>query len=104
MRRVTAVLLAAGASTRMGGAFKQLLPYKGRTIVEACVETILASGVDDAVVVVGHRADEVADAVSRFPVRVVRNDAYRDGMSTSVKAGGAAGGGGGAPGGGRFGG
>jgi molybdenum cofactor cytidylyltransferase len=69
------------------GELKQLMPYRGRTIVEACVETILASAVDETIVVVGHRADEVAAAVVHHPIRVVRNDAYADGMSSSVKAG-----------------
>jgi CTP:molybdopterin cytidylyltransferase MocA len=87
MRRITAVLLAAGLSTRMNGGFKQLMPYRGRTIVEACLETLLASTADDAVVVLGHRADEVAAAVSRFRVRTTLNPDYERGMSTSVVAG-----------------
>jgi molybdenum cofactor cytidylyltransferase len=85
-KRVVAVLLAAGTSSRMGD-FKQLMPYRGRTIVEACVETLLETSADETVVVVGHRGDEVAAAVARHPVRVVQNDAYLDGMSTSAKAG-----------------
>jgi molybdenum cofactor cytidylyltransferase len=87
MRRVTAVLLAAGLSTRMNGEFKQLMPYRGRTIVEACVETLLASTVDETLVVLGHRADEVAATISRFAVRTVQNPDYEAGMSTSVVAG-----------------
>ena len=87
MRRVTAVLLAAGLSTRMNGGFKQLMPYRGRTIVEACVETLLASTADETLVVLGHRADEVAAAISRFHVRTVLNPDYERGMSTSVVAG-----------------
>lgn len=85
-RRVTAILLAAGQSTRMGD-FKQLMPFRGRTIVEASVETLLASSVDDLLVVVGHRADEVAAALSRLGVRTVRNPDFADGMASSVKAG-----------------
>lgn len=86
MRRVTALLLAAGTSSRMH-EFKQLLDYRGRTVVEACVEAILATTADDVVVVVGHRGDEVAAVLERFPVRFVRNDRYLEGMSTSVQAG-----------------
>ena len=85
-KRVVAVLLAAGTSSRMG-ELKQLMPYRDRTIVEACVETLLATSADETVVVVGHRADEVAAAIAAYPVRVVRNDAYLEGMSTSAKAG-----------------
>lgn len=85
-RRVTAVLLAAGLSSRMGD-FKQLMPFRGATIVESCVETILSTSADDLVVVVGHRAREVEAAVSRFGVRVVENRDYALGMSTSAVAG-----------------
>lgn len=85
-RKVVAVLLAAGTSSRMGD-FKQLMPFRGRTIVEACVETLLAADVDETIVVVGHRGDEVEAAVARHPVRVVRNEDYLAGMSTSVKTG-----------------
>lgn len=84
--RVAALLLAAGTSTRMR-AFKQLLPFGDRTIVETCVERILATTVSDTFVVVGHRADDVAAALAGYPVHIVRNDAYATGMSSSVKAG-----------------
>ena len=86
MRRVAAIVLAAGTSSRMGD-FKQLLPFGSKTIVETTVETAVASSADEVVVVVGHRADDVAAAVARLGVRVVRNDAYLDGMSSSIKAG-----------------
>jgi molybdenum cofactor cytidylyltransferase len=69
------------------GKFKQLMPYRGRTFVEACVETLLASTADDVVVVVGHRAGEVAAAIARFPVRTAVNAEFAAGMSSSVKAG-----------------
>jgi len=85
-RSVGAILLAAGTSSRMGG-FKQLLPYRGSTIVETCVATVRGTTVDSIYVVVGHRADEVAAAVEAPDVRIVRNDAYLDGMATSVVAG-----------------
>lgn len=85
-RRVAAVLLAGGLSTRMG-EFKQLMPFRGRTIVEACVETLLSTSADDVVVVTGFRAEDVAKALARYPVRLVHNPAYADGMSTSVIAG-----------------
>ena len=86
MKRVAAIVLAAGTSSRMGD-FKQLLPFGSKTIVETTVERALASSADEVVVVVGHRADEVAAAVARPGVGVVRNDAYLDGMSSSIKAG-----------------
>ena len=85
-RRVAAVLLAGGLSSRMG-AFKQLLPFRDRTIVEACLETLLSTSTDEIVVVTGHRAEDVVRTLAPYPVRFVSNPAYADGMSTSVMAG-----------------
>jgi molybdenum cofactor cytidylyltransferase len=85
-RRVVAVLLAGGLSSRMGD-FKQLMPFGRKTIVETCVETLQSSSVDDVVVVTGHRSDDVERVLAPYQVRIVRNTAYADGMSTSVIAG-----------------
>jgi molybdenum cofactor cytidylyltransferase len=84
--RITALLLAAGESIRMG-AFKQLLPVAGKTFVECCVDTLLSSRVDDVVVVTGHRAAEVRQALGTRPIRIVHNTDYRDGMSASLVCG-----------------
>lgn len=83
---VAAVLLAAGTSSRMG-AFKQLLPFRGTTIVRACVRTLRDSSVDEVLVVVGHRADEVRAELAGETVTLVENARYLEGMSTSVTAG-----------------
>jgi len=83
---ISAVLLAAGESRRMG-AFKQLLPLGGKTFVERCVDNLLASRVDDCIVVTGHREAEVRNAIGDRPVRFAHNPDYRDGMSSSIKRG-----------------
>jgi len=83
---VSAILLAAGESRRMG-EFKQLLPFAGKSFVECCVDSLLASRVDEVVVVTGHRHRDVRDALGNRPVRVVHNPDYQFGMSTSVKCG-----------------
>jgi molybdenum cofactor cytidylyltransferase len=69
------------------GDFKQLMSYRERTFVEACAETLLASRVDETIVIVGHRAEEVCRAVAHLPVRTVVNENYLDGMASSIKAG-----------------
>lgn len=56
--QVTALLLAAGRSRRMG-AFKPLLPFGDQTVIEACIENLRAAGVGNIIVVIGHRADEM---------------------------------------------
>lgn len=86
VRRVTAVLLAAGLSTRMG-EFKQLMPYGSSTIVGTCAATLLGTSADEIVVVTGHRADEVERSLGGCALRFVRNPSYEDGMASSVIAG-----------------
>jgi molybdenum cofactor cytidylyltransferase len=55
---LSAILLAAGRSRRMG-AFKPLLPFGARTVIETCIDNLRAAGVTEIVVVVGHRGAEV---------------------------------------------
>ena len=83
---ISAILLAAGESRRMG-EFKQLLTYAGRTFVERCVDHLLAARTDEVIVVTGHRADDVRRAIGARPVRFAHNQDYREGMSSSVKCG-----------------
>jgi CTP:molybdopterin cytidylyltransferase MocA len=67
MNDVAAILLAAGRSRRMG-AFKPLLPFGGRTVIESCLENLRTAGVENVVVVLGHRADEVRERLAGWPV------------------------------------
>ncbi len=82
----SAVLLAAGESKRMG-KFKQLLHFNGKTFVECCADNLLASRASEVVVVTGHRAQNVRDAVGARPVRFAHNEEYQAGMSLSIKRG-----------------
>lgn len=84
-KRVGAVVLAAGMSTRMG-RLKQLLPYDGKTVVETVVSRLREAGLTSIVVVVGHRADEVRAAVGDS-ARCALNAHYADGMLSSVLTG-----------------
>jgi molybdenum cofactor cytidylyltransferase len=84
---ITAIVLAAGLSTRMGQV-KQLLPYGEHTVVEQVVSTLLASPVDEVLVVTGHQRAAVEAALARWPVRTVFNPCYADQeMLASVQAG-----------------
>jgi molybdenum cofactor cytidylyltransferase len=80
------VVLAAGESRRMGTP-KQLLPFGERTILERVVDTLLTAGVGQVIVVLGHLADRVRIVLGDRPVQAVVNEAYRQGMLTSVKCG-----------------
>jgi len=96
---IAALVLAAGESRRMGEP-KQLLPWGAHTIIEQIVETLVASPVDEILVVLGHRAGEIGAKVAAFTARShcdpVRNSArvrttlnpdYRSGMLSSLQHG-----------------
>ena len=82
-----ALVLAAGDSQRMGGRPKPLIERDGVPLVRRVVQALLGAGVGEIVVVVGHRADEVAWVVTDLPVRVVVNESYSAGQATSFRKG-----------------
>ena len=84
--RVTAVVLAAGASSRFG-AHKLLVPLGGAPLVVRSVAHAIDSAVDDVVVVLGRDAGRVRGALAEFRVGFVTNPSYADGMSTSLRTG-----------------
>lgn len=83
---VSAIVLAAGMSTRMGST-KQLLPFGGKPLLECVLENVQRSQVDEIVLVLGFSAEIIRQTIPLDHVRVVLNDAYREGMGTSVRAG-----------------
>jgi molybdenum cofactor cytidylyltransferase len=84
---VSALLLAAGESTRMG-ELKALLPWSGVPLIRYQTEQLLAAGVERLVVVLGHRAAELCLHVASKPrVTVVENPDFRTGKVSSILAG-----------------
>ena len=84
---ITAIVLAAGRSTRMGAANKLLADVGGRPMVRHVVEAALASAAEPVLVVTGHQESEVRAALAGLEVTFVRNLDYTKGLSSSVKAG-----------------
>lgn len=83
---ISAILLAAGESRRMG-EFKQLLRLGEKSFVEHCVDNLLASRVNEVIVVTGHRDLEVRHAIADRTVRFAHNLDFKSGMASSVKCG-----------------
>jgi molybdenum cofactor cytidylyltransferase len=89
---VSAILLGAGESKRMGRD-KLLLPWGKGTVFEHCLEVLLRSETREVVVVVRSRSEEVEDRVSKYPafmrkkINVVVNLNYSEGMSSSIRKG-----------------
>jgi molybdenum cofactor cytidylyltransferase len=90
-KRVAGIILAAGASTRMGKT-KQLLPVKdGRSLLERILHEALKSDLDKVILVLGHQARRIRtvlkEAFNHPKLKVVENRRYPEGISSSVKAG-----------------
>jgi molybdenum cofactor cytidylyltransferase len=83
---IAAVLLAAGASTRMGQP-KQLLPYQGRSLLRRAAETALAAGCQPVVIVTGALHQPLAAEVADLPVLLAHNDVWEAGLGTSIGVG-----------------
>ena len=86
-RRVAAVILAAGQSTRMGGPNKLLAEIGGRPLLRIAAEEALASRARPVIVVTGHQRDKVEAAVDGLAVQRVHNPDFAEGLSTSLRTG-----------------
>jgi CTP:molybdopterin cytidylyltransferase MocA len=83
---VAAILLAAGQSKRMG-AFKALLPFGDKTVIECCLDYLEQGGVETIVVVVGHRSDAVREKLDERRVIFALNPDPNSEMGASIAAG-----------------
>ena len=87
MAPVIAMLLAAGESRRMG-QLKALLPWQGTSLLKHQVGSLRSGGVDQVVVVLGHRSDELkVELAGAEGVTWQLNPDYLQGKTTSIKAG-----------------
>jgi molybdenum cofactor cytidylyltransferase len=83
---IAGIVLAAGRSSRLGRP-KQLLPLGGEPLLRHTLRPILASSLDEVLVVIGHEAEAVRAVIADLPIRIVLNPDYALGQSTSVFAG-----------------
>ncbi len=83
---VAAILLAAGQSKRMG-AFKPLLPFGDKTVIERCLDYLQQGGLETIVVVLGHRAAEVRKKLNGRSVIFALNPDPNSEMGASIAAG-----------------
>jgi molybdenum cofactor cytidylyltransferase len=86
-RNVAAIILAAGRSTRMGGPNKLLAELGGKALVRIVTEQALASKAKAVIVVTGHQAEQVEQALQGLKVKLVRNPDFASGLASSVKTG-----------------
>jgi molybdenum cofactor cytidylyltransferase len=86
MKKTGIILLAAGGSARLGQP-KQLLPWKGGTLLSSAAGVALESGLGPVVAVLGASEKECRRALTGLPLRIVVNPAWSEGMGGSISAG-----------------
>jgi molybdenum cofactor cytidylyltransferase len=88
--KIAGLLLAAGASTRMGRT-KQLLPINGSTLLDIVLQQALQSDLDLVNLILGHRATEIRKTIKtklHHPkLKITQNDNYKEGIGSSIRAG-----------------
>jgi molybdenum cofactor cytidylyltransferase len=84
--KAVAILLAAGASRRMGSP-KQLLKFNGKTLLESCLEKLLAQNIQELIVVLGANAEQMKPLCLHERVLVVVNPSWEEGMGSSIRVG-----------------
>lgn len=87
MKRIAALVLAAGRSRRMGAANKLLVKIEGVAMVARVAAAALASKAEIVLVVTGHDGDAVGDALANMNVTLVHNPDYAEGLSASLATG-----------------
>jgi molybdenum cofactor cytidylyltransferase len=83
---VAAIILAAGASRRLGTP-KQLVQYKGETLLARAIRIAREAGLSPLIVVLGAESDAMRAAVKAEDAVFVENDAWREGIASSMRAG-----------------
>ena len=86
MKRIAAILLAAGGSSRMGRS-KQLIRFDDVSFVRRAVETALSSRCDRLYVVVGAESSAICTELEGIDVRIVPNPDWHKGIGSSIYAG-----------------
>ncbi|RBP96264.1 molybdenum cofactor cytidylyltransferase [Cytobacillus firmus] len=82
----TAIVLAAGRSSRMG-TLKGLLPWQGTTLFEHQLQNLRESVFSDIVVVLGYKAEEFIPIANKYPIKIIMNEQFHEGKCSSIISG-----------------
>jgi molybdenum cofactor cytidylyltransferase len=86
MRKIGAIILAAGESSRFGQP-KQLLPFRGKTLVRTVIDAAREAGCSPVVVVIGSNCEKVQQALPHVNVVKVQNKNWQRGIGSSIRTG-----------------
>ena len=85
---ISAILLAAGQSKRMNGENKLTKEIQGTPLIKHSVKNILASSIDELIVVLGHQKETIEKLINKNEkIKFVFNKDFESGMASSIKAG-----------------
>lgn len=84
---LSAILLAAGSSTRMAPANKLLLPWQDKPIVFHTAKHLLSAGIEELIVVTGHEQPAITAALDSLPVHFIHNPHHTHGLTGSIQTG-----------------
>jgi molybdenum cofactor cytidylyltransferase len=85
--QIGAVVLAAGASRRMGATNKLMVEVEGTPMVARVVDALACSRIGRIVVVTGHEPERIRETLGEHDVELVHNPRYADGIASSIRAG-----------------
>jgi len=85
-KKISGILLAAGESSRLGQP-KQLLKFNNQYLINHMIKIIKSGGIDDLNVVVGAYREQIVRVITSLNVKVVVNDAWKDGIGSSFREG-----------------
>lgn len=83
MKRTAIIILAAGNSSRLGSS-KQLLPFRGKTLLQHITGEALASGAGPVFVVVGANAEKISATIQKEPIHIIENKNWENGMASGI--------------------
>jgi len=86
-KQVSAIVLAAGLSSRMGSENKLHLPVNGEALLRHGIQRFIKSGIEEIIVVLGHEHEETAQLINDLNIKIVINQDYSQGQITSVRTG-----------------
>ena len=84
--KIGVVILAAGASTRLGKP-KQLLRYHGKSLLQNAIDAAVSSAANTVLIVLGANADEITNEIDRSGISIIINTEWNEGMASSVTIG-----------------
>ena len=87
MSETTAIILAAGTSSRMGNRNKLIALWKGEPIIKQVVQNVLKSGVKEIRLVTGFEKEKIEDTLIDYDVNTVHNLDFNSGMTSSIQTG-----------------